>query len=674
MPSTKEIESQLKEIYNWLLVSNKKFILNELQSILGKNETIEDILEGSFNGISSRTKGTEPAGIVCLTNRQLVFLSTEKSKRGHELVTFDEIDDIEYEKTYSSAKVSIHRSGGKETVVFKSFVTEAPVKRFIDRITEKAGSGVIYQKDSSTSMIDDITNLFASRSSLPGFLDKIKNAADDLMDNNMRISDNVSNELSGGMAGNIPGAGEDVINLNFLFLEAKKIYTGLHGYLNFNNDLRFKEMLVNDFIVLSSLCSIADGALLDNELLFMSMVLMPLNPDNAPEIEEQAKRLFRFDLFPPDQKENILNFWNRISRHIKDSKIEIDGNMLKSLEYLRGYDKEHGSAHFDKLASLFHTYAECLMKADGRIDKKEEERLKQIGVLIYSKEGAPGVSVDPAEEEETLEEVMVKINKLIGMQNIKDEINTFINLIKVQKERKDRGLPTTPLSLHAVFYGPPGTGKTTIARLLGKVYKCLGLLEKGQLVETDRAGLVAGYVGQTAIKVDEIVQKSLDGILFIDEAYSLSPPDGGKDFGQEAIDAILKRMEDYRERFVVIVAGYPDEMKKFIYSNPGLKSRFSRYFYFDHYEPEELIQIFDIFSNNVSFVVTPEARDKLLSLLGEFYVTRDKTFGNGRLVRNIFEKIVERQANRIAGITPLTDEILCSITEEDVPAKDDMVQ
>jgi stage V sporulation protein K len=230
----------------------------------------------------------------------------------------------------------------------------------------------------------------------------------------------------------------------------------------------------------------------------------------------------------------------------------------------------------------------------------------------------------------------------------------------------------TPLSLHAVFYGPPGTGKTTIARLLGKVYRCLGLLKKGHLIETDRAGIVAGYVGQTAIKVDEIVKEALDGVLFIDEAYSLSAHHGGKDFGQEAIDTLLKRMEDHRDRLVVIVAGYPDEMQEFIDSNPGLQSRFSRFFYFVHYKPEELIQIFDIFSNNVSFVVSPEAREKLLALLKEMYESRNRSFGNGRVVRNLFEKIVERQANRIAEITPLTDEILCSIVEKDVPTQEDL--
>jgi SpoVK/Ycf46/Vps4 family AAA+-type ATPase len=209
--------------------------------------------------------------------------------------------------------------------------------------------------------------------------------------------------------------------------------------------------------------------------------------------------------------------------------------------------------------------------------------------------------------------------------------------------------------------------------MLGRVYRCLGLLKKGQLVETDRAGLVAGYVGQTAINVDNVVQKALDGVLFIDEAYALVPDDiGGRDFGQEAINTILKRMEDYRDRLVVIVAGYTDEMDRFIRSNPGLKSRFGRYFYFDHYTPEQLMRIFASFCASAKFTVRDGARAAMLALLTALHAKRDRAFGNGRLVRNIFERVVERQANRLAAVTPLTDELLCTIEEADIPALEDL--
>ncbi|HPF05442.1 MAG TPA: AAA family ATPase [Spirochaetota bacterium] len=275
------------------------------------------------------------------------------------------------------------------------------------------------------------------------------------------------------------------------------------------------------------------------------------------------------------------------------------------------------------------------------------------------------------DEQETIEEVMEAINKLIGMKKVKDEINSYINFIKIRKERENRGLPVTPLSLHAVFYGPPGTGKTTIARLVGRVYKALGLLTRGHLVETDRAGLVAGYVGQTAVKTDELVTSAVDGVLFIDEAYSLIPEHGGNDFGREAVDTILKRMEDLRNRFAVIVGGYPDEMERFINANPGLKSRFSRYFYFDHYNPEELMAIFNIFVSDVKFVLEDDAVKKAQDLFGYFYARRDRSFGNGRFARNVFEKIVQNQADRLSSLSELNDELLCGVKPEDIPEVSD---
>ncbi|MBD2461489.1 AAA family ATPase [Oscillatoria sp. FACHB-1407] len=270
---------------------------------------------------------------------------------------------------------------------------------------------------------------------------------------------------------------------------------------------------------------------------------------------------------------------------------------------------------------------------------------------------------------ESAEQALSELNDLVGMEEIKEEVKTLTNFLKVQKVRAERGLAKTPVSLHSVFCGPPGTGKTTVARLMGRIFKDLGFLAKGHLVETDRAGMVAGYIGQTSAKVDELVKSALDGVLFIDEAYALKPAGAGHDFGQEAIDTLIKRMEDYRDRLVVIVAGYTDEMDTFIESNPGLKSRFNRYFYFNDYTPDELLEIYIKMAAKSNFKLTDAAKETLRDVLYSFYTDRDRTFGNARLVRNLFEKTVERQANRLAVMSSLTDEVLTTILPEDVPPK-----
>lgn len=265
-----------------------------------------------------------------------------------------------------------------------------------------------------------------------------------------------------------------------------------------------------------------------------------------------------------------------------------------------------------------------------------------------------------------IEQQLQELNNLIGLNNLKDEVRQYINFLKIQKLREQQGLSRTPITLHSVFCGSPGTGKTTVARLMGKIYQQLGILKKGHLIETDRSGMVAGYVGQTAEKVNELVESALDGVLFIDEAYTLKPADAGHDFGQEAIEMLLKRMEDYRERLVVIVAGYGDEMTRFIESNPGLKSRFNRYFHFEDYTPHELLEIFEQICQTNNYELSSDAKTMMLTQLTDLYEKRDKSFGNGRLVRNMFEKTIEKQANRLVTLPNINQTMMKEIISQDI--------
>ena len=260
-----------------------------------------------------------------------------------------------------------------------------------------------------------------------------------------------------------------------------------------------------------------------------------------------------------------------------------------------------------------------------------------------------------------------ELDELIGLEQVKDEVRSLANFVKLQKQREKKGLKVPKMSLHLVFTGNPGTGKTTVARIVARIYKDLGVLKKGHTVETDRSGLVANYVGQTATKTNAVVDSALNGVLFIDEAYALVPDDGIKqDYGQEAISTLLKRMEDDRDKLVVIIAGYPNEMKRFIESNPGLQSRFNRYLNFPDYTPDELFRIFCLYLKKNQYTMNEEAGAYLRGRLEEIVAHKSRNFGNARYVRNVFEKVIQDHANRMVNSRNATEKELSEITVQDL--------
>lgn len=281
-------------------------------------------------------------------------------------------------------------------------------------------------------------------------------------------------------------------------------------------------------------------------------------------------------------------------------------------------------------------------------ETRPTEKIQAIDEIKDNKLQASAVEHHPPVDD-SLENVFADLNTLIGHDPIKQQFLSLANSLKAQTERHKRGLKTIDSSRHLVLLGPPGTGKTTIARLIGRLYKQLGYLEQGHVVETDRSGLIGAYLGQTAYRVDNAVEQARGGVLFIDEAYALVTQGGSSnDYGHEVVQVLLKRMEDYRDQFAVIVAGYTDEMQFFVESNPGLKSRFGQFFYFDHYTPNELFLIFQKFCRDYDYKIEDDAIATILEQFETAYQSRDQRFGNGRYVRTIFENSVTRQANRIA--------------------------
>ena len=359
------------------------------------------------------------------------------------------------------------------------------------------------------------------------------------------------------------------------------------------------------------------------------------------------------------------------------------------ISYLEEYDRRYGFNYADRARHALFQFANLVIKSDGTVTSAEATALLQFKTTLYphggdsseednastskATEGTPAetstVEDDPSRP---LEDLLKELDALVGLHRVKADVRQLINFLKVQKMREEKGMLAAPISRHLVFYGNPGTGKTTMARLLAQVYRSLQILSRGHLIESDRGDLVAGYVGQTALKVKEVVRQALGGVLFIDEAYALNGEGRGNDFGQEAVETLLKLMEDHRHDFVVIVAGYTEKMEEFISSNPGLRSRFTKFLHFEDYTPEQLVEIFKGFCTKASFKLTPDAEQILLELFRLLSLSRDESFGNARTARNLFEMTIRKQANRIVTLPNINEEVLATIDGTDIPTVEEL--
>lgn len=412
----------------------------------------------------------------------------------------------------------------------------------------------------------------------------------------------------------------------------------------------FKENLRYEFLKFSIYLSDGDGYTDAKEIQFIN--------DNLgyKMTEGQVKSIIFYDKLHDDSYKKAVPF-------------ALKGFVLADAGKKMGDHKKRANELVNTFRSLGQEVVAC---SDVNSDKKikmltdymsiMETFLKDYG-LYDSKLSVKAQKV----EKKSVDEVLEELNNLVGLEGVKGEVNSLVNLLRIQKLREEKGMKQPNVSKHLVFSGNPGTGKTTVARMLAGIYNSLGFLSGGQLVEVDRSGLVSGYIGQTATKVMGVVEQALGGILFIDEAYTLTANKGEGDFGQEAVDTLLKAMEDNRDNLVVIVAGYPDLMDEFLSSNPGLRSRFNKFINFEDYKADDLMQILIGMAKKQDYELSEEAKVKAKEYFELAVEHKDENFANAREVRNYFEKAVSKQATRlIANINNLDQKMLLTIEPEDL--------